>query len=695
MWYFKLIEKWHNDFGYKVGEIFTLIRRHGGVWPSIVKFLLIVEREGLNGAFRRLSKSRDHIIKGLFQRRFFKNRMKPSDLISRIKFDDKEETFITYLINESISPSAKVIAFYLPQFHPFPENDEWWGKGFTEWTNVGKALPNYIGHYQPHCPIHFGYYDLRIPSVMEEQANIAKEYGIYGFSYYFYWFAGKVLMEQPLEQMLKNKKVNMPFCLTWANENWTRSWDGQENDVLIAQNHSDEDSVAFIKYLLKYFKDSRYITVDGKPLLIVYRANIIPNIKRIANIWREFLISEGFSGLYLVSAQTFGIRSPSEFDFDASVEFPPHTVDSVDITSDIELTNNEFVGHIYSYDQVVSNAVTAVEPEYKLFKTAMLSWDNTARKQNNSHIFYNFSITHYKQWLSAIINRVALNEKYNQDEKLIFINAWNEWAEGTHLEPDRKYGFSYLQATYDVLKNYDVNKIPSAYSPKKESPIAIIFHLHYVEVWPKICELIKKSFDNIEFDLFVTGTTLEALSLVNNDFPKANLLFVENRGRDILPFIKILKSVIDLGYVAACKIHSKRSLYRNDGDVIRNELFQSLLGSRDIIRSFIADFENDDKLGMIVPEKYLLEHNDINMTYDREIVIDLSKLLGIRFKYDVFPAGSMFWFKPESLKELLRLYSGSEFDIESGLADGTTAHGIERLFCSIVKHAGYRVKSSE
>jgi len=682
----KIIEKFCNGFAIKTKNIYAFVKRQGGLFPAVVKFSLIVKKEGLSGVFCRIFKSRrENVRKSLLY----------SEPIPKIQFDAKDELFKHFKSNDPIALSVKLIAFYLPQFHTFPENDEWWGKGFTEWTNVGKALPNYKGHYQPHCPIHFGYYDLRISSVMEEQAKIAKEYGLYGFSYYFYWFAGKVLMEQPLEQMLKNKKVNMPFCLTWANENWTRSWDGQESDILIAQKHSDEDSIAFIKYLLKYFRDSRYITVDGKPLLIVYRANIIPNINRVANIWRDFLISEGFPGLYLVSAQTFGIKSPSEFSFDASVEFPPHTVDSVDITNDIELTNNEFVGHIYSYDQVVSNAVTDVEPEYKLFKTAMLSWDNTARKQNNSHIFYGFSITRYKQWLSAIVNRVVINDKYNQDEKLIFVNAWNEWAEGTHLEPDRKYGFSYLQATYDVLKNYDANKMPKAYRPKKESPIAIVLHLHYIEVWPEICELIKKSFDNVEFDLFVTGTTLEALSLVNNDFPKANLLLVENRGRDIFPFIRILKSIIDLGYVTVCKIHSKRSLYRNDGEVIRSELFQSLLGSREIIRSFIADFENDDKLGMIVPKKYLLEHNDINMTYDREIVRNLSKFLGIRFKYDVFPAGSMFWFKPESLKELLRLYSGSEFDIESGLADGTTAHGIERLFCSIVEHAGHKVKSCE
>ena len=228
--------------------------------------------------------------------------------ILKVAFDTTINKFVEYQENQAINPLVKLIAFYLPQFHPFPENDKWWGKGFTEWSNVGKALPNYVGHYQPHCPIHLGYYDLRIPEIMEEQAKLAKAYGVYGFNYYFYWFAGKVLMEKPLEMMLENKKVDIPFCLTWANENWTRRWDGLENDVLIAQNHSKEDSLEFIRYLIKYFKDERYILIDGKPLLIVYRANIIPDIYAIADSWRKEVRLHGFPDLYLVAAQTLLTR---------------------------------------------------------------------------------------------------------------------------------------------------------------------------------------------------------------------------------------------------------------------------------------------------------------------------------------------------------------------------------------------------
>ncbi len=261
-------------------------------------------------------------------------------------------------------------------------------------------------------------------------------------------------MDLPLEAMLSNKKVDMPFCLTWANENWSRRWDGRDNDILIAQKHSDEDSLAFIRHLVKYFKDERYIRIDGKPVLIIYRADIIPNIVATAQIWREEVLKHGFPGLYLVSAQAFFIESPEEFHFDASVEFPPHGHRTPPLRNELAITNPEFNGLIYSYERVVNKALASLEtePDYKVYRTAMLTWDNTARKQNNSHIFHGFSLSLYKQWLSAIINKTLANQKYSADEKIVFVNAWNEWAEGTHLEPDQKFGYGYLQTTYDALQ---------------------------------------------------------------------------------------------------------------------------------------------------------------------------------------------------------------------------------------------------
>jgi len=215
-----------------------------------------------------------------------------------------QDKFYRYNKKDTFASAMKLIAFYLPQFHPFKENDQWWGKGFTEWTNVGKAKPLFDDHYQPHCPIHLGYYDLRITENMIEQAELAKNYGINGFAYYVYWFKGKTIMETPLENMLKEPRIDIPFCITWANENWTRRWDGQEEDILISQEHSLADSKEFLIYMQKYFLDNRYICHENKPVIIIYRANIIPEISLTIKHWREMAIEMGFAGLYLIAAQT-------------------------------------------------------------------------------------------------------------------------------------------------------------------------------------------------------------------------------------------------------------------------------------------------------------------------------------------------------------------------------------------------------
>lgn len=356
----------------------------------------------------------------------------------------------------TFNPDIRAIAFYLPQFHPFPENDTWWGKGFTEWTNVGKALPLFEGHHQPHCPIHFGYYDLRIPQVMEEQAELARAYGIGGFAYYFYWFAGRSLMETPLRAMLNNARVDIPFCLTWANENWTRRWDGGDNNLLIGQSHSIEDSRALIRYLEPYFSDPRYIRVDGKPVFLIYRAEIIPDMAATARMWRDEAQAMGLGGLHLVAVQSFGVSDPRPFGLDAAVEFPPHKFDTLNYASGLRLSNPSFAGHIHDYRQAANATLARPEPDYHLYRSVMLSWDNTARKQDRAHIYANFSVEAYRIWLSDLCRRLRARPDLPADRRMVFINAWNEWAEGTHLEPDQRYGYAYLAATAEALQDQTV-----------------------------------------------------------------------------------------------------------------------------------------------------------------------------------------------------------------------------------------------
>ena len=242
----------------------------------------------------------------------------------------------------------RVIAFYLPQYHPIPENDKWWGRGFTEWTNVSKATAQFLGHYQPRLPGELGYYDLRLPDIMQRQIELAKLYGVTGFCFHYYWFDGHRLLEKPLDLFLsqKGKGFELDFCLCWANENWTRRWDGSESDILIQQNHSEDDNRRVFLDLLKYLQDPRYIKIDGKPVIVLYRPAIIPDIQKLAALWREEAVKAGFPGLYLISTNSFEFDDPASIDFDALCQFPPHGLwKHLDVKTDqVEKLNEAFSG---------------------------------------------------------------------------------------------------------------------------------------------------------------------------------------------------------------------------------------------------------------------------------------------------------------------------------------------------------------
>lgn len=364
----------------------------------------------------------------------------------------KDEIFVP-IRQDNVDPediTTKVIAFYLPQFHPIPENDAWWGKGFTEWTNVSKAVPNFEGHYQPHIPGELGHYDLRLPDVQEQQVALARKYGVYGFCFYYYWFHGKRLLERPVDQYLANPHLDLPFCLCWANENWTRRWDGAEHDILIAQEYNEEQYERFIRDISIHFADPRYILVDGKPMLLVYRVNLLPDAQKAAEIWRSECRRMGIGEIYLVAVQSFGITDPRPYGFDAAVEFPPSHLGEAEISRKaVKITNPNFKGRIFDYNSAVRSMLNKKHGDYTFFKAVMPSWDNTARKQNDAHIFINSSPAAYREWLekAAAYSQRSLPE----DKRFVFVNAWNEWAEGTHLEPDRRYGYAYLQATADAI----------------------------------------------------------------------------------------------------------------------------------------------------------------------------------------------------------------------------------------------------
>lgn len=344
---------------------------------------------------------------------------------------------------------ARLIAFYLPQFHPIPENDAWWGRGFTEWTNVVRGRPQFPGHYQPHLPGELGFYDLRLPEVMERQIELAKRYGLSGFAFYYYWFNGKRLLERPLEDYL-SRPLDFPFCLCWANESWSRRWDGRENEILMAQAHSPEDDIAFIAAVAKYLRDPRYIRIGQRPLLLVYRPTLLPNPAETAARWRRWCQDNGIGDIYLAYTQSFESTSPTDYGFDAAIEFPPNNSHPVDITNQIENRDPAFKGRIYDWTVYPERSRHYMPCDYPLFRGVNPGWDNEARRRGSGTLFLGSTPAGYREWLENAIEDTA-DRFSDPSERLVFINAWNEWAEGAHLEPDQRHGYAYLQATRDAL----------------------------------------------------------------------------------------------------------------------------------------------------------------------------------------------------------------------------------------------------
>jgi hypothetical protein len=366
----------------------------------------------------------------------------------------------------------RAICIYLPQFHPIPENDKWWGKGFTEWRNVVSAKPLTKNHYQPHLPSDLGFYDLRLSEVFYEQINLAKEAGIYGFMFYEYWFSGKRLLETPIENYLKDSSIDFPYFLCWANENWTRNWDGWNKEVLLKQEYSIEDfSNHFDQVYSRHFLSDKYIKVYGKPVISIYKPELIPQLDQLKEVWVEKAKALGFPGIYFICCESSGKpNNPENYKFDASYEFQPNW----DISNFyrfktnifdflVEKISNEYLkkiilknfkylfakNYFYDYRKYSEDPRHNKYPGYKRFPCIMPSWDNSPRRKlGNAAIFLNSSPKLYFEWF----NRLSRNYRpYSEEENFIFINAWNEWAEGAHLEPCQKWGKANLIATKKAL----------------------------------------------------------------------------------------------------------------------------------------------------------------------------------------------------------------------------------------------------
>lgn len=340
---------------------------------------------------------------------------------------------------------SRVIALYLPQFHPIPENDLWWGKGFTEWTNVAKATPLFPDHYQPHVPADLGFYDLRVPESREHQAELARQYRVDAFCYYHYWFAGRRLLERPFAEVLASGKPDFPFCICWANQTWTGVWHGSPNRILIEQTYPGfDDHAQHFDWLATAFADRRYVTVNGKPLFVVFAPNEIPGVKKVTEFWRERAVAAGFPGLHLVGVlhepYTFlghvpPMWHPPSFGFDASIRMrvPGWQRRESKVT-------------VFDHTKIIDSLVAPPIAGVKDYPCVAHAWDNTPRAGQAGIVYQNSSPELFRRNLRQAF---AYASKNDPDEQIVFLKAWNEWAEGNHLEPDQRFGHTWLEAVRD------------------------------------------------------------------------------------------------------------------------------------------------------------------------------------------------------------------------------------------------------
>ena len=605
--------------------------------------------------------------------------------------------------------AVRVIAFYLPQFHPIPENDQWWGKGFTEWTNVVDAAPQFIGHYQPRLPSALGFYDLRVIDVQRQQAELAKQYGVYGFMYYYYWFRGRRLLERPLEQMLATPDIELPFCICWANENWTRRWDGLDHEILLAQEYSARDDFDFIDSLLPVFRDPRYIRVDGKPLLAVYRSDVMPDSAATIARWTERCVAQGEKPPYVLRTNAFSmefeVKDPSGEGFSGAMEFPPHYTPKVldTITAKMRILNPRYQGQIYDYSTVVQHELRKRVPEgYDYYRSVFPSWDNEPRRKGRGHTFARSSPALYGLWLKHACEHAT--KELPPDRRFVFVNAWNEWGEGAYLEPDRCYGHAYLQTTADILRAFtDPRKPPAANLAEsgRTAACAVILHLPDPDLWDEMRAILGAI--QVPFDLYVAvrrRAYADACRRINSDIQDAKVFAFDDRGGDMLPFLRIYSHAYSFRYKYICRVSAGYPRQSAGNDSRHRRSLDSLLGSADGVMRILETFDKHPDVGIIAPKGLVAAVKGGKKRNGGAGLPWLDRMAGLladigldyRGEPFCFVPGAMFWFRPEALAGILRrTWLEEEFSTDSAASSEALGPALERVFGVVASWSGFRI----
>ena len=601
----------------------------------------------------------------------------------------------------------RVVAIYLPQFHPFKENNEAWGKGFTEWTNVTASYARFVGQQQPTLPSDLGYYDLRLPLVIKQQIDLAKKYGIYGFQFYYYWFSGKKVMDTPINTVLENPDWDFNFSICWANENWTRKWDGGDKDIIFEQKDLPGDPLKFIQDVAPILNDKRYITEDGKPILTVYRVDLLTDPNRHTKIWREYFSKEFGKELWLVGCTNFKNFKPSDYGFDALMDFTPTGSTSAELkpwVGDEKIINNQFTnklidvgwsGLIADYRYIAKQEVSNLDKNINDYKTISPSWCNEARRKGKDGVtFQNSSPEIFAHWLDKVLDS-EINIKHKKSP-IVFLNAWNEWAESAMIEPSVHMGHNTLLRVAETISKYSTvaknrKSFPSyGIVHSVEAKLAVVVHLYYIDLWPSIEKKLRNI--NTAFDLYVSVSSSNKdfkVENINKYHNRTNIVEVPNRGRDVLPFIMIMNRIRGLGYEHVLKIHTKKSRHRKDGADWFKDVIGNLLPNDN--NDLYSTLNNED-CGIIGPRGHIVSlsrHLGSNKVHLLNLIYKLTNKKDSQYlkHAEVYPfiGSTMFWARVDYLTPLLDLYlMPSDFESEQGQIDGTMAHAIERILGGIL-----------
>ncbi|MDR0887179.1 MAG: glycoside hydrolase family 99-like domain-containing protein [Candidatus Nomurabacteria bacterium] len=612
----------------------------------------------------------------------------------------------------------RVMAIYLPQFHPFKENDQAWGRGFTEWTNVTASTPRFVGQEQPVFPSDLGFYDLRNPQIIHEQIGLAKKYGVYGFQFYYYWFSGKKVMEMPIDIFLEHKDWDFHFSICWANENWTRKWDGSDDEVIFEQKNRESDPLQFIKDVAKYLNDSRYVTENGKPILTVYRVDLLDDAKKYARIWREYFKKEYDKELWLIACTNFANFDVSDIGFDATMDFTPtnSTVPAIknyvsekgkfiDVSN--KLIDANWSGYCVDYRHIAKTEMENIAKNSNTYKTISPSWCNEARRKGKGGVtFFKSSPELYAKWLDTILDYETNIKKKSMP--IVFINAWNEWAESAMLEPSQQLGHNTLIRTAEVIAKYSQNPRNKINFPEYgiirsgNAKIAVIVHLYYLDSWKLLSEKLRNL--DRSFDLFISTRP----EYVDTFYPErisqyhknTTVIPVPNHGRDVLPFVMIAQRIRNAGYENCLKLHSKKSKHRDDGQEWAKDIYASLLpeDTKELVVAL-----DDSEMGIIGPKRHIVSLSKHMGGDERALrslmanIFSAKEVDNIIKHSEMYPyfGGTMFWCRMNYLDPLSDMFLiPSDFEIEMGQIDGTLAHAVERLLGKIVcEKNGKKMKS--